>query len=346
MLDVGCLSFESFIRYSKILWSCPRVGPLKPEQRIDRMDPIYNKSIASLFAKEHVTILVTDSGLGGLAIFAEIAARLKSDPVFPDVSLIYYNAWPDQHRGYNGLKDMNERVRVFDRALEGMQQYQPDVIMIACNTLSVLYDQTAFSRRATIPVIDIVRFGVDMVYDNLCKKTGTTAVILGTVTTIASDVHRSRLIKKGISPDRLVTQPCDQLATQIEKGPGSDTVIKLIDTFVNQAIEKMSPAQSEVYAALFCTHFGYCQNLIREKLESRLQRPVTTLDPNQRMATFLFDASHGRRYEHIRVDMRVVSRIVWDQTKIDAVSKIIEKRSFETAEALRRYEWIPDLFTF
>ena len=72
-----------------------------------------------MFAKNHVTILVTDSGLGGLAIFAEIAARLKSDPIFPEVSLIYYNAWPEQNRGYNGLKDMDERIRVFDRALAG-----------------------------------------------------------------------------------------------------------------------------------------------------------------------------------------------------------------------------------
>jgi glutamate racemase len=298
------------------------------------------------FAKAHVTLLVTDSGLGGLSIFAEIAARLKTDPIFPKVTLIYFNAWPEQNRGYNGLKDMEERVRVFDRALEGMQRYQPDVIMIACNTLSVLYERTEFSRQKTIPVIDIVGFGVDMVYENLFGKTNATAVILGTVTTIASDVHRSQLIKKGISPMQLVTQPFDQLATQIEKDPGSVAVVQLIDTFVNQAIEKMEPAHAEVYVALFCTHFGYCRNLIREKMENRLQRPLTVLDPNRQMAAFLFNAASERRYEHTRVDLRVVSRIVWEQTKIDAVAKIIEKRSIETAQALQAYEWIPDLFTF
>ena len=56
---------------------------------------------SALSAKKHLTVLVTDSGLGGMAIFAEIAARLKTASVFPKVSLIYYNAWPEQHRGYN-----------------------------------------------------------------------------------------------------------------------------------------------------------------------------------------------------------------------------------------------------
>lgn len=310
------------------------------------MNPVGNELIASLFEKKHVTVLITDSGLGGLSIFAEIAARLKIDPIFPDVTLIYYNAWPEQNRGYNGLKDMDERIRVFDQALAGMKRYRPDIIMIACNTLSVLYDRTAFSRREAIPVIDIVRFGVDMVYESLYREADGTAMILGTVTTIASGVHRSRLIEKGISPDRLIAQPCDQLATQIEKGPCSDEVVQLVDTFMGQAAEKLGAIPSNVFAALFCTHFGYCRDLIKEKLESRIGGPVTVLDPNQRMAAFLFAACGGSRHGRAAVDMRVVSRIVWDQAKIDAISGIIEKQSVETAQALRSYEQKPDLFTF
>jgi glutamate racemase len=310
------------------------------------MEAAGKEPIASLFAKHHVTILVTDSGLGGLAIFAEIVARLKIDPIFPGVSLIYYNAWPEQNRGYNSLKNMDERIRVFDKALEGMKRYRPDIIMIACNTLSILYDRTRFSRREHIPVIDIVRFGVDMVFESLSREASGKAVILGTVTTIASDDHRSRLIEKGISPDRLVSQPCDQLATRIEKGPHSDTVVRLVDTFMEQAVEKLGATQSKVFAALFCSHFGYCRDLFKEKLESRIRGPVAVLDPNHRMAAFLFEANGGRRHGPTQLDMRVVSRIVWDHKKIDSISGVIEKQSIETAEALRTYERIPDLFTF
>ncbi len=184
-----------------------------------------------------------------------------------------------------------------------------------------------------------------MVYKRLSRVANATAVILGTVTTITSDIHRSRLIEKGISPDRLVVQQCDQLPTRIEKGPGSNAVVQLVDTFMGQAAEKLDSTQSEVFAALFCTHFGYAQGLIREKLEHLTGRRVSILDPNRRMAAYLFDISDGNRYDCAAVDLRVVSRIVWDQTKIDAISGIIEKQSTETAAALRNYERIPDLFT-
>ena len=220
------------------------------------MNAIAPISLASLFERKKVTILVTDSGLGGMAIFAEIAARFQRDPIFPHVSLIYYNAWPEQNRGYNSLDGMQERIRAFDRALAGMRRFQPDLVFIACNTLSVLYDRTAFSRTAEMPVIDIVRFGVEMVYEALSVSPDALAVILGTVTTIASRVHHDRLAERGIAPQRIVSQPCDQLATEIERGPGSTAVAAMIQTFMQQAADQVDSPASAVFAALCCTHFG------------------------------------------------------------------------------------------
>lgn len=303
-------------------------------------------AVASLFDRESVTILITDSGLGGLSIFADIAARLRREPIFPRVSLVYYNAWPEQNRGYNSLKSMDERIRVFDRALSGMKRYRPDIIMIACNTLSVLFDRTAFSRNESIPVVDIVRFGVDGLHDAFSGRPEAMAVLLGTVTTIASGVHRSQLIQKGISPERIVDQPCDQLATQIEKGPQSDTVRQMIDGFMEQAAARIPAPPSQLYAALYCTHFGYCAEPIRTSLENRAGCPVAIVDPNRHMAEFLFNSAGGVRHDRASVDLSVVSRITWDSVKIDAISKAIEKRSAETAEALGHYEHLPELFTF
>lgn len=307
------------------------------------------ESITPLFAKKKVTILITDSGLGGLSIFARIAARFKRDPIFSEISLIYYNAWPQQDRGYHRLKNESERIRVFDQALAGMagmEGFHPDIIMIACNTLSILFSKTDFYRRKTIPVIDIIGFGVDMVYESLARNADKKAVIMGTIITIASDIHRFRLIEKGISPERLVAQPCDRLATQIEKDPAGDTVAKLVDTFTGQAAKQLGPNCTAVFVALFCTHFGYCRDLIKDALENRNIAPVTILDPNERMADFLFAVAGKERYIHTALNLQVVSRIIWDQQKVDAISKIVENQSVETAQALRNYERIPDLFTF
>ncbi len=301
---------------------------------------------SSLGHQKEVTILVTDSGLGGLAVCAAIADRLEREPLFPDVSLIYYNAWPEQNRGYHRLKDTAERIRVFDRALSGMQWFDPDMILIACNTLSVLYPLTEFSHRKPLPVVDIVGFGVDMIAEYLLQKPDATAMILGTVTTITSNVHRLRLIEEGIAPDRMVAQACDQLATEIEKGPTDDSVARLIDTYTDQAVQQLGPNQNEVVAALCCTHFGYCRDQIRDALEKRVRKPVAILDPNQRMADFLFTATGRNRIDDpaLNLTLKVVSRIVWDQTKIDAIAGIIEKTSAKTAQALREYEQIPELF--
>lgn len=310
------------------------------------MNPALKGKIETLFDKKQVTVLIADSGLGGFSIFAEVASRLKTDPIFKRVSLIYYNAWPEQNRGYNRLRDTRERIRVFDRALQGMNAYGPDIIMIACNTLSVLYDRTEFSRRESVPVVDIVGFGVDMVYDSLCAAPASQAVMLGTLTTMASEVHASALKERGIAPVRLVSQPCDQLATEIEKGARSTAVRRLLDIYMPQAVDRLKSAPADVFAALFCTHFGYCRRDIQERLEQGLQRPVTVLDPNRRMAAFLFEASSGYRHEPPAVTMRVLSRIVWEPEKIDTISEIVELRSMEAAEALRNYEHLPGLFTF
>ena len=310
------------------------------------MDTSASNPIAALLDQEHVTVLVTDSGLGGMAIFAQMAARLERDPIFANISLVYYNAWPDQNRGYNRLGTMAERIRVFDRALEGMLRYEPDIIMIACNTLAVLYDQTEFSRRETIPVVDIVHFGVNMVHQALMARPQSMALLLGTVTTIASGVHMARLVDKNISQGRLVGQPCDQLATHIERGPESETVKQMVDRFMGEAAQKLSPVEKDLYAALFCTHFGYCGDMIKTRLQHYSGYPVTILDPNKTMADFLFEAAGSRRCAHTTVTMQVVSRIVWEQAKIDAMSGVIADQSPQTAQALIDYEHNLALFTF
>ncbi len=302
--------------------------------------------LTPLFKKQKATIVITDSGLGGLSICAGIADRLKIDPIFQDATIIYYNAWPEQDRGYNRLKDDAERIRVFDRAMTGMERFDPDFIMIACNTLSVLYDRTEFSRRTRIPVIDIVRFGVDMIHERLSGDASGQAVIMGTLTTIASRVHSDLLVKEGVAPDRIVSQPCDQLATEIEKDSHGDAVVTLVERFMKEASEAVDPKIKTIYASLCCTHFGYCAAMIREKLGECTGKDVVILNPNRQMAAYLFALAGGTRYKKTSVALRVVSRIVWEDRKIGSISRLIGPISEETKDALVNYEWIPELFTF
>ena len=98
--------------------------------------------------KDTLSLVIADSGMGGLSICADIVNGLQARRSYRTVSLTYFNAWPEQDRGYNLLPDMAERIRVFDRALGAMLRFQPDRILIACNTLSALYAHTPFSKHA------------------------------------------------------------------------------------------------------------------------------------------------------------------------------------------------------
>lgn len=310
------------------------------------MTSLDSPSIRELFHKEHVTVVITDSGLGGISILAGIAARLKIEPIFPGVSLVYFNARPEQERGYNNLESISERVRAFDRALAGMMRYRPDLIMIACNTLSVLYGKTRFSARQEVPVLDIIRFGVEMLHESLSASPEAVSVLMGTVTTIAEDTHRSLLMEMGVSPERLIPLACNQLATRIEGGPDSVQVEEMLDVFMSQAAEKIPSCYNRVFAALLCTHFGYSSGLIRKKLERYTGKPVSVLDPNMRMVDRLFDVSEGIGHGQTESDIKVVSRTAWDRAGIDGIAGLIRSGSPETAEALRRYEHKPDLFQY
>ena len=219
-------------------------GEIDFEPENDALVPIKmltanREKIEALFKKDRVLIAVLDSGLGGLSICAELERKLQAQPLFRQVCLVYFNVWPEQERGYNSLENISERVRVFNRALKGVSSYNPDLIMIACNTLSVIYKRTRFSRHTAIPVLDIVGFGVDLIYDGLIDNPDSQTLILGTRTTISENVHRRLLVQKGIDDRRIVTQACHGVATEIEKNPQGAAAAGLIGGYMREAASKI-----------------------------------------------------------------------------------------------------------
>ncbi len=296
-------------------------------------------------SKEPLSIVIADSGMGGLSIFADIVNGLQARRIGRAVSLTYFNAWPEQDRGYNLLPDRAERIRVFDRALGAMMRFQPDRILIACNTLSALYPQTEFSRRAPAPVTEIIDFGVDLIQSFLIARADSLVIILGTPTTIEADTHRRRLVDRGIASGRIICQPCDRLAGEIEKDPEGATVQDMIERCILQAADRISEKRQPIAAALCCTHYGYSQSIFDAALRARFEGPITILNPNRAMSEALL-ADFPREQGEVRIDLEIVSRIVWSGEKIGAIAGILERTSPPTARALRQYRHDPELFTF
>ncbi len=152
--------------------------------------------------REPLRLVITDSGLGGLSICAALEKRLRDAAAGRSISLIYVNAWPDAKTGYNDLPDPGVRARVLDRALARMAAYRPDLIVIACNTLSVLYDLTEFARSPAVPAVGIVEAGVALFHEALSRDPGGELVLFGTRTTVESGQHIGRLARRGIAANR------------------------------------------------------------------------------------------------------------------------------------------------
>lgn len=294
------------------------------------------------------TILVTDSGLGGMSVFARIANYIsdhqaKKSP-WQDVSMIYFNSWPEQNKGYNHFETMDQRAGVFNNALNAMEQFKPDMILIACNTLSVIYPFTPYSQSAGTTVCGIVDHGVQLIHENLMTDPDSHVIIFGTPTTIADKTHQRKLIKMGIDPDRITSRGCTNLAGKIERNPFDSDVSKMISANVSKAVSKICRPKGKVYAALCCTHFGYCRDLFYKALSKQVKGKVIILNPNERMADQVMEPPGEKGIFSPDIDMRIVSRVFWEPKRIDAYVRLLKDISPETVKALAGYEWNPDLF--
>ena len=290
------------------------------------------------------TVVITDSGLGGLLICAGLESRLRGATGGP-VRLVYVNAWPDAGHGYNDLPDIRARAAVFDRALAAMARLEPSLILIACNTLSVIYEATAFRRAPAAPVTGILEEGADLFTKALIRDQEAVLALFGTRTTIGSGEHVRRLGERGIDPRRVVAEPCHGLAAAIDKDPDSPAVPGLIDACVLRSAAKL-PVHAPLYAGLACTHYAYVAEAFRESLRWRTGANAEILDPGARLVEGLVRGMTARTVEEreARIAVEVISKIELPEDQRKAVSRRIEPLSPATAKALLAYRRSPQLF--
>lgn len=294
--------------------------------------------------RQRLNLLVTDSGLGGLSICAGMVKNLTRQRMVNGLSVVYFNAWPLQNMGYNYFGSDAERIRVFGNALSAMSQYDPDLICIACNTLSVVFHQGRLAGKVQPPVVDIINFGVKMIAEKLNDHPDSTALILGTQTTVSSNAHKKRLVQHDILENRIAQQNCHGLAGAIERDPDSPEVKSLVNQFMAEAAATLDSGTKHIFAALCCTHYGYCETLIRTALARYTGVEVDIINPNQAMSDYVIFDQNRDRYPSVDLDVKVVSRVQLPPKKIDSISTRIESVSPQTAMALREYKLIPELF--
>ncbi len=301
--------------------------------------------LPGLMEKESLTIVVTDSGLGGLSVVADAAEKFRQDPVFKSVNLIYVSALFREDGGYNSLQTRGEKLAVFSSALQSMQdRFEPDIILVACNTLSVLIPDTEFARMSSVPVVGIVEYGVEQVAEQLRGKPSGKNIIFATQTTIDEGTHKAQLLDLGFEDEQIVTQSCPQLTLYIEQGFDSAYTEMLIDAYVDEALSAMGEAGSPLSISFACTHFGYSLEFWEQAFASRGIEVDTILNPNTRMVDFLLPEPLKQRYPATDVKVQVVSMIDIPADRLDSIGRYLHTVSAVTETAFREFELKSDLF--
>jgi glutamate racemase len=299
--------------------------------------------LTTLFNKEEITLVITDSGLGGLTVMEDISIKMKKSGFFKKVNLLFVNALFDENTGYNSLQTKKEKTDMFDKVLTAIDnKYNPDAILIGCNTLSVLYGDTYFSGHTKTPVIGIVEVGVELISEKLKADPSSMVIIFGTETTIEENSHRNGLLKQSISGERIVTKACPQLQAYIEQNPLSEETEMLISVYMNEALDELDNNGERVYISLNCSHFGYSEELWEKALQETSYSYGGILNPNAFMGAFLTQEKLRNRYGETKISFLVVSKV--KLLNADPISGYFLENAPEIADALKRYTLIPDLF--
>jgi len=304
-------------------------------------------------------LLLTDSGLGGLAVCAGIERswRRSGRPG----RLTFFNAAPDPLQGYNSLPEVGARAALLDRALSAMERWHPQRIVLACNTLSVLYSRTAHAHGNADRVTGIVQVGLRLFADALAADPGGLLLLLGTRTTIESGVHREALLRQGFAPLRIDALACHGLARAIEEDPDGPTAGALIEQCAAQCVEHCAGQLSSqgprgrepgfrperLYAGLACTHYGYAAERIRRGLETAVGLPVRLLDPNRALAEAAAALGGPARAEggaQPGITVRVLSKVPLPERSRRVIAARLQSVSEATAAALLAYTHDPGLF--
>jgi glutamate racemase len=300
---------------------------------------------AALKARPDVTIVVTDSGLGGLSVVADLATRLPASGIARSARVVFVNALLDDTIGYNDLKDEADKVRVFDAALAAMEnRYRPDLVLVACNTLSVFYEKTEHARKGSTETVSIVPMGADLIERTLKATPDATTVIFATKGTIDSGAHRRLLVGKGVPDARIVGQACPKLTGAIERGAHSEETAGRIRGFVEEATGSLPEKKGPLVVSLNCTHFGYARPLWEETFEKLGYPAVKVLDPNPLMTDLVLREGGAKRFPETKVTVEVVSKAPISPDVKAALGALLRTTSPPTADALQNYTHAPDLF--
>jgi glutamate racemase len=223
-----------------------------------------------------VTILVFDSGVGGLTVFREvIAAR-------PDARYIYVA--DDAGFPYGNLAEDRLIARVTGVIGDAIAAHSPDLVVIACNTASTLALKD-LRARFTVPFVGTV----PAIKPACAQSKSQRIAVLGTLATVSREYTRA-LIREFANGCEVVLVGSPRLAgfaeAELSGKPVADADIRaeIVPCFVDGDGRRCDTI------VLACTHYP----LLIARFRANAPWPVDWIDPAPAIARRVVDLLRDR----------------------------------------------------
>ena len=216
------------------------------------------------------TILLFDSGLGGLTVYREVAAAR------PHVDFVYVA--DDAGFPYGGLQEPALVSRVVALMGELIETHRPDLVVIACNTTStiVLPD---LRKKFSLPFVGTVPAIKPACAASVTKRVS----VLGTEATVKREYTRA-LIRDYAGDCKVTLVGAKKLAAYAEDDLAG---AKIDDAAIREEIAPafVDDGSRTDTIVLACTHYP----LLIERLRKLAPWPVNFIDPAPAIARRVTD---------------------------------------------------------
>ena len=286
---------------------------------------------------------ITDSGVGGLSVCAEVEAGLRESPCGRNLEILYLNAALQDDYSYNAMPARETKLEAFDRFLQNVRnRYRPDVLFIACNSLSALFQDPFFDSHRNIPIEGIVEAGTAQLQRALDAAPESGFIVFATPTTVEEGTYGQFLLQQGASEKQVVEQACPGLPDAISNDFSGTQSRKLLRRFVADAFSRFETAPAQIQAFLGCTHYGYQARVFAGLLAARAEE-VRVLNPNRAAASDILGqiepalGSGKARY-------RFITPYAIPAKPLGSLSYYLGERAPATVAALKEFEIDAELY--
>ena len=301
-------------------------------------------------------IVITDSGLGGLSVCAQLINLLKDFSVLEnsripkcDINITYVNAVPSNDKGYNKMSGKREQIETFEKIISNtVRLISPDSIFVACGTLSVLLNQLASTYDKSVKIEGIVSIGIQLLLDNLIKIPNAKAIIMATPSTVRNNSFQTVLVNNGIAKNQIVAQSCPNLANEISNDSEGSKVEKRIQYWVKKSLQQLrGKITDHLMLFLGCTHYSYHENMFKMAFINEGFSKLTVLNPNyaaaEKLKNYVLNDQTVNSILKNSPLINFLSPYAIPEQEIITLKKLITPISPETSQALIDAQIIPEL---